>query len=70
MKAGMKCLIENFYRSISEGTPLPIAYREILLVSRMMDAIFEQIAVKKTDDLNGGRLGSADAELVIPRRGN
>ena len=44
MKAGMKYLIENFYRSISEGTPLPIPYREILLTARIMDDIFSQIS--------------------------
>jgi hypothetical protein len=43
MKSGMKCLIESFYRSITDGTPLPIPYREILLTSRIMDAIFQQL---------------------------
>ncbi len=42
-KAGMKYLIESFYRSITHDTPLPIPYREILLTSRIMDGIFEQI---------------------------
>jgi predicted dehydrogenase len=44
MDSGMKYLIELFYRSIREGAPLPISYREILLVSRIMDSIFEQLA--------------------------
>jgi predicted dehydrogenase len=43
MKAGMKCLIESFYQSIGKGLPLPIPYREILLTSRIMDSIFQQI---------------------------
>jgi predicted dehydrogenase len=43
MKAGMKCLIEEFYRSITEDTPPPIPYREILLTSRIMERIFEQL---------------------------
>ena len=43
MKAGMKCLIESFYSSIEKETPPPIPYREILLTSRIMDDIFEQI---------------------------
>ncbi len=43
MKAGMKYLIENFYKSISEDAPLPIPYREILLTARIMDDIFSQI---------------------------
>jgi predicted dehydrogenase len=44
MRAGMKCLIESFYRSILDGGPVPIPYREILLTARIMDAIFSQVA--------------------------
>jgi hypothetical protein len=44
MDSGMKYLIESFYRSIRKGAPLPISYREILLVSRIMDSIFDQLA--------------------------
>jgi predicted dehydrogenase len=43
MKAGMKCLMESFYRSISEGKAPPIPYRQILLTSRIMDEIFKQL---------------------------
>lgn len=43
MKSGMKHLIEAFYRSIREGTALPISYREILLTARIMDDIFTQL---------------------------
>lgn len=43
MKSGMKYLIEEFYRSIEEGTPVPIPYREILLTARIMDSIFVQL---------------------------
>jgi predicted dehydrogenase len=43
MDSGMRYLIESFYRSIVEGTPVPIPYREILLTARIMDTIFEQI---------------------------
>jgi predicted dehydrogenase len=43
MKSGMKFLIESFYRSIVEDAPLPIPYREILLTTRIMDAIFAQL---------------------------
>jgi predicted dehydrogenase len=42
-KAGMKYLIESFYRSIVDGTPVPIPYREITLTARIMDAIFVQL---------------------------
>ena len=44
MESGKKELIAAFYRSIVEGTPVPIPYRQILLTSRLMDSIFEQVA--------------------------
>jgi hypothetical protein len=43
MDFGKKYLIESFYRSIIDGTPVPIPYREILLTSKIMDTIFEQL---------------------------
>jgi predicted dehydrogenase len=43
MKSGMKHLIESFYRSIREGTPPPIPYRELLLTARIMDDIFAHL---------------------------
>ena len=43
MKSGMKYLIESFYKSISEGAPLPIPYREIILTAHIMDSIFAQL---------------------------
>jgi predicted dehydrogenase len=43
MKSGMKYLIESFYRSIREGTPVPIPYREIILTAKIMDSIFAQL---------------------------
>jgi hypothetical protein len=46
MKAGMKYLIESFYRSIAENQPLPIPYREILVTARIMDSIFDQVGSK------------------------
>jgi predicted dehydrogenase len=46
MKSGMKFLIQSFYRSITEDTPLPISYREILLTARIMDSIFAQLAAQ------------------------
>lgn len=44
MKSGMKFLIESFHRSITEGTPLPISYREIILTAKIMDSIFYQLS--------------------------
>ena len=46
MKSGMKYLIESFYRSIVDAASLPIPYREILLTSRIMDGIFEQLNIR------------------------
>jgi len=43
MKSELKRLIELFYRSISDDSPLPISYREIRLTSNIMDSIFAQI---------------------------
>ena len=47
MKSGMKYLIENFYRSILEGTPVPVPEREIVLTATIMDSIFEQLGTEK-----------------------
>ena len=59
MKAGMKHLIESFYRSIVEGTPVPIPYREILLTARIMDTIFSQLNARATRSLDGSELSFA-----------
>jgi predicted dehydrogenase len=47
MKAGMKYLIESFYRSIVNGDPVPIPYREILLTATIMESIFSQLDVQR-----------------------
>ncbi len=57
MKAGMKFLIESFYRSITDGTPVPIPYREILLTAKLMDSIFAQLAEAQ-------KLRVAESDLV------
>lgn len=44
--AALKTLIQSFYNSIENNLPLPLSYREILLTSRIMDAIFEQMQKK------------------------
>ena len=49
MGSGMKHLIQSFYRSITDGAPVPIPYREILLTAKIMDAIFEQISARHRD---------------------
>jgi predicted dehydrogenase len=54
MDAGMKNLIDAFYRSIQSGGPLPISYREILFTAGVMDDIFRQLnAAEKTTSAAG-----------------
>ena len=55
MKSGMKYLIESFYQSITEGTAAPIPPREILLTSRIMDAIFEQLDPQRSSLASSSR---------------
>lgn len=43
MDSGRKYLIESFYLSIRQGTPVPIPYREILFTARIVDAIIDQV---------------------------
>ena len=43
MDSGKKELIAAFYRSIIDGTPVPIPYNQILTTARLMDSIFEQV---------------------------
>jgi len=50
---GMKVLIESFYRSISDGAPVPIPYHEILRTSQIMDEIFVQLRSSENTILCG-----------------
>jgi hypothetical protein len=59
MKSGMKYLIESFYQSIEDGSPVPIPYREILLTARIMDAIFSQVHAKEPSEPKGLSIGAA-----------
>ena len=54
MKSGMKYLIEAFYQSIVRDIPPPIPYREIVLTSYIMDAIFEQLRAKRAAPPSNG----------------
>lgn len=63
MKAGMKHLIECFYRSIVENTAEPISHREILLTARIMDAIFDQLHVQQC------LIGADPAMVNVPHPG-
>ena len=40
---GMRRLLTEFYLSIEQDSAVPIPYSEILRVSAMMDAIFQQV---------------------------
>ncbi|MFN0171051.1 MAG: Gfo/Idh/MocA family protein [Bryobacteraceae bacterium] len=66
MDSGMKYLIESFYRSIREGTPVPIPYREILVAARIMDSIFNQLPVHLPDDVAEGRSRAASVSQMQP----
>jgi predicted dehydrogenase len=61
MKSGMNYLIKSFYRSITEDTPVPIPYREILLTARIMDKIFAQLDEAKSRDQARPRMHAAPA---------
>ena len=42
-EAGLYNLLRAFYRSVSENSPLPISYKDILLTSQIMNDVFRQI---------------------------
>jgi len=54
---GLRSLIRAFYRSITEGGPIPIPYDEILRTSRIMDEIFMQLS-SSHDGVRTGCVGS------------
>ena len=51
MLEGMKELFERFYLSVLNDRPVPIPYRQIVLTSRIMDAVFAQLADDRPDVL-------------------
>jgi predicted dehydrogenase len=66
MDSGMKYLIESFYRSVREGAPIPIPYRQILLTARIMDAIFDQLRDQLPNRLVTGRSRADSASQAQP----
>ena len=63
MDSGMKYLIESFYNSVRQDAPLPISYREILLTAWIMDAIFGQVSLSRSErrlPFQGDRLSSGE----------
>ncbi len=67
MDAGMRRLIESFYCSIREGTAVPIPYREILLTSRIMERIFDQISADATQHPSIAQTSPAAYEMAAPQ---
>jgi len=67
MDAGLKVLTESFYRSIREDAPVPIPYREILLTSRIMDMIFDQIGNRVPNQAAANR-SQADVDFQTQHR--
>jgi predicted dehydrogenase len=58
-KASLKFLLERFYESITDQAPVPLSSREILLTSRIMDSIFEQLRnalASRMDGTTGDRV--------------
>jgi predicted dehydrogenase len=66
MKSGMKYLIESFYRSIKDDSPVPIPYREILLTAKIMDSIFASCREGKPGSDNGSSLSPVAHEWLQP----
>lgn len=67
MKSGMQSLIESFYRSITDGAPVPIPYREIVLTAEIMDAIFEQLQFRQQHQSKPSPLSREIDELEAMR---
>jgi predicted dehydrogenase len=66
MNAGMKHLIESFYRSIINDTPPPIPYREIVLTARIMDAIIAQLGAERSPAPVQFRAPDHDPTAALP----
>jgi predicted dehydrogenase len=49
MNSGMRYLFQSFYESVKRQGPLPIPYKEIILTARIMDDIFEQTKMNRTE---------------------
>jgi predicted dehydrogenase len=47
MDSGLRFLIESFYRAVSSGSAVPIPYGEVILTSKIMDSIFDQLNGKE-----------------------
>jgi predicted dehydrogenase len=63
--ASMKNLIQAFYRAVSDNTPAPITYKEILVTSRIMDEIFRQFPSRATSiETSEMRAATTGCELV------
>jgi hypothetical protein len=70
MDSGMKYLIESFYRSIHEGVPVPIPYREILLTAKIMDSIFAQLNAGRSQSDFIFQTPPVPSGLIAPKMGS
>jgi len=62
---GMQELIERFYRSIQGEIAVPIPHREIILVARLMDRIFEQVYPDWRQEGFGEGMGSGHSSNAL-----
>ena len=68
MKAGMKYLIEQFYRSLEQDLPLPIGYPEILRTSAIMESIFCQLATPQLGQSTASSLWESEKSIGVSAR--
>jgi predicted dehydrogenase len=66
MDSGMNNLIDSFYRSIRENSPVPIPYREILATARIMDAIFEQLNAGQPQGQVVAQVHPVPSGVIVP----
>jgi predicted dehydrogenase len=66
MDSGMGYLIDSFYRSIRDDTPVPIPYREILLTAKIMDTIFDQLVNGRSQCNMAFQRSSKSSERMEP----
>jgi predicted dehydrogenase len=62
---GMKELTERFYRSIQGEIGVPIPYREIILIARLMDRIFEQVYPEREQAQFGAGVSDSPKALSL-----
>jgi predicted dehydrogenase len=64
--SGIKYLIESFYRSIREGSRVPIPYGEIVRTARIMDSIFESLDFNSPEGKAALKAQSISSDMTAP----